>query len=554
MMPFTHGQKVLELGGGERPLFRPNLDVRKLPEVDIVVDFCEKLPINDESYDGIYSSYVLEHISWRKVRGFISEMFRILRPGGVAFIITANLKEQAKILADKSEWTDTDVCMLFGDQNYDGRDWRSNSHCCGFSPKTVIEAFRGIGFDDVFVIAHPNCKTDMIIEARKASTGVHPNPNIWSKHDRKIAYDMSYFDGGANFGGYLNEGYRDFPIHWFTARNILERKPASVLEIGAARGYVLKKIEDAGIRVAGMDVSDHCYHTRVVNDIIQWDITETPWPFPSKSFDLCLSMAVLEHIPESKLAQISSEMERVCERGLHGISFNADDFDKTHVTMRPKLWWTEHLPKSHEVVDKEDLERGPADPPMDAQGMVKLNIGSFTTMFHYGWINMDVHDLCRWASSNGYVYKIYNAKTPLPYEDNSVDMIYTCHFLEHLSYEDGAAFLKECHRAMRPGGKMRLIMPDIKKLAKQYLDDELGQYDCINRGCAYSGSSSGKFWNLVFPGHSSIYDAKSTIKVLKESGFSIAKEADFRKSDCKQMLAETLDLLPTLSLFVDAVK
>ena len=51
--PFTG--TVIELGGGDKPYFRPNLDVRSGPTVDIVADFNKRLPIDDTSYDGVFS-------------------------------------------------------------------------------------------------------------------------------------------------------------------------------------------------------------------------------------------------------------------------------------------------------------------------------------------------------------------------------------------------------------------------------------------------------------------------------------------------------------------
>ena len=47
-LPFTPQQKVIELGGGNRPYFRPNLDVRSGENIDIVADFNEVLESNHQ--------------------------------------------------------------------------------------------------------------------------------------------------------------------------------------------------------------------------------------------------------------------------------------------------------------------------------------------------------------------------------------------------------------------------------------------------------------------------------------------------------------------------
>ena len=102
--PFT--KNVIELGGGDKPYFRPNLDVRPGPTVDIVADFNQPLPLNDGSYDGVFSCYCIEHISWRKVRLFLTEVFRILNDGGKAVFITANTKRQMEWVLNQEEWND----------------------------------------------------------------------------------------------------------------------------------------------------------------------------------------------------------------------------------------------------------------------------------------------------------------------------------------------------------------------------------------------------------------------------------------------------------------
>lgn len=168
-LPFKPGMQVIELGGGATPRFHPNADVRWLPQVDIVCDFNYPLTIPTGEYDGIYCSYAIEHISWRKVRGLIAECHRILKPGGVGVVITANLKEQCRVLAQAEEWNDDLVCTIFGDQNYQP-GWDGNAHHCGFSPEYAIRLFTEAGFYEVkvFPIQTGLGSTDMLIEARKS--------------------------------------------------------------------------------------------------------------------------------------------------------------------------------------------------------------------------------------------------------------------------------------------------------------------------------------------------------------------------------------------------
>ena len=55
-------------------------------------------------------------------------------------------------------------------------------------------------------------------------------------------------------------------------------------------------------------------------------------------------------------------------------------------------------------------------------------------------------------------------KFPYPFKDESVDAIYTCHFQEHLDGEERIKFFNECHRILKPGGKMRHIHPYYKSV------------------------------------------------------------------------------------------
>jgi SAM-dependent methyltransferase len=77
------------------------VDIRPGSKVAIVADLNEPLPIESESYDGVFSQFLLEHLRLPKLRGFLSELHRILKPGGIAVIITANLLEQAKVLVER---------------------------------------------------------------------------------------------------------------------------------------------------------------------------------------------------------------------------------------------------------------------------------------------------------------------------------------------------------------------------------------------------------------------------------------------------------------------
>jgi SAM-dependent methyltransferase len=66
----------------------------------------------------------------------------------------------------------------------------------------------------------------------------------------------------------------------------------------------------------------------------------------------------------------------------------------------------------------------------------------------------------------------------LPLGDQSIDVCYSSHFLEHIPTDMVSGFLKECHRILVPGGGIRLVMPDLEEICREYLNTrEAGQHE-----------------------------------------------------------------------------
>ena len=55
-------------------------------------------------------------------------------------------------------------------------------------------------------------------------------------------------------------------------------------------------------------------------------------------------------------------------------------------------------------------------------------------------------------------------KFPYPVKSESVDVIHTSHFIEHLDGFERAKFFDECYRILKPGGRMRCIHPYYKSV------------------------------------------------------------------------------------------
>jgi SAM-dependent methyltransferase len=84
--------------------------------------------------------------------------------------------------------------------------------------------------------------------------------------------------------------------------------------------------------------------------------------------------------------------------------------------------------------------------------------------FHPDWVNVD------FVARPPSVLK-HDLRTPLPYEDASFEVVYHSHLLEHFSRAFAPQFLKECCRVLLPGGRMRVVVPDLECIVRLYLEN-----------------------------------------------------------------------------------
>lgn len=90
-----------------------------------------------------------------------------------------------------------------------------------------------------------------------------------------------------------------------------------------------------------------------------------------------------------------------------------------------------------------------------------LNIGCGST-FHSDWINIDI------VSSSPEVRE-YDIRKNLPYPDKEFDVCYSSHVLEHLTQIDAKNLLLESYRILKPNGIIRVVVPDLESIVKDYL-------------------------------------------------------------------------------------
>lgn len=160
----------------------------------------------------------------------------------------------------------------------------------------------------------------------------------------------------------------------------------------------------------------------------------------------------------------------------------------------------------------------------------KLHIGCGRVRFD-GWINIDsdpsvsVPDIV-WDLGRGF---------PVP--DGSCSLIYSEHLLEHLKVEDGVALLRECRRALEPGGRLRFAMPSLDFLIERCCSGKWRDQDWLTWPEYQFIQTRAEMLNIAFHwwGHQWLYDAEEFHRRLQEAGFTQILEMSWGESDLPEL-------------------
>jgi len=93
--------------------------------------------------------------------------------------------------------------------------------------------------------------------------------------------------------------------------------------------------------------------------------------------------------------------------------------------------------------------------------MKYLNLGC-GQRFHPSWTNINF-------VSTGDSVIAHNLKDGIPFPDQSFDVVYHSHVLEHFPKAEAEPFIRECYRVLRPQGILRVVVPDLEQIARTYL-------------------------------------------------------------------------------------
>ena len=221
--------------------------------------------------------------------------------------------------------------------------------------------------------------------------------------------------------------------------------------------------------------------------------------------------------------------------------------------------------------------------------MKKLNLGSGTTCLD-DWINIDSSFNARLAKYlrirhflfkvgilpkkyyempwSKHIHKIMvrDVRKKLPFDDESIDVIYSSHLIEHLRKNEAENVLRECFRVLKKGGLFRLIVPDLELLARNYLKEiektqnsrQKGHYlpseiflDMLDLG---NEKTRTPFIRMIFSSgrHRWMYDQFSLTALLASCGFVDIQKRSYKMGEVPD--TDFLDIRPEHSLYLEARK
>ena len=146
---------------------------------------------------------------------------------------------------------------------------------------------------------------------------------------------------------------------------------------------------------------------------------------------------------------------------------------------------------------------------------MKLHLGCGKRDFGSNWVHIDGADFPHISS---------NDITKLKFQDNSVELIYSSHTIEYFDRIEVLGVLKEWNRVLKPGGIMRIAVPDFQAIVNLYNNG----YGIEN----FLGPLYGKMdMGDVKIYHKTCYDFNSLKNILENSGFVNVKLYDWRNTE-----------------------
>jgi predicted SAM-dependent methyltransferase len=190
--------------------------------------------------------------------------------------------------------------------------------------------------------------------------------------------------------------------------------------------------------------------------------------------------------------------------------------------IRPDYWGPTVLTYRHYVASPQIISGY-----LKQNGVRKLQIGAGPNNFP-GWLNTDYTPIAGQA--------FLDATAPFPLPDQSFDYVFSEHVIEHFNYWEGLDMLRESYRIMRPGGRIRVVTPNLSQLVRLFenADDPYIQrkLQAVNYW-PKTPDNAGLILNLELHdwGHQFVYSATLLGDSLKRAGFRNIRQYQVGESD-----------------------
>jgi len=145
---------------------------------------------------------------------------------------------------------------------------------------------------------------------------------------------------------------------------------------------------------------------------------------------------------------------------------------------------------------------------------VKLHLGCFQKKIH-GYVNVDIRE-------DVDPDVVDDITTLGKFKNNSADVIYACHVLEHTTRDDSKKVMKRWFEVLKPGGLLRVSVPDMEAVFEYYMVHK----DLDLMGAFLYGSQRHEF-DFHYMG----WDEATLTRDLKKIGFKNMGRYDWRETD-----------------------
>lgn len=163
-----------------------------------------------------------------------------------------------------------------------------------------------------------------------------------------------------------------------------------------------------------------------------------------------------------------------------------------------------------------------------------------------GWLNSDIKNVPG-------IDIVADVRTGLPLETGSIAYITSIHALPELPYPDLIPALRELHRVLKPGGALRLALPDLERGIAAYQSGDAEYFHVPDEDARSIGA---KFvTQMVWYGYSrTLFVPDFVQELLERAGFARVERCAYRQTAGPWPEIVELDNRPRESLFMEGYK